>query len=248
MASTQTDNAAVYWLILMTSISSVTTALLYLFQRCCGEFCGNISSVCFQKFASSLELREETFNQVTNLLTFPRMFEQLQLQTFKVIWNHDANAQTGDFVQWGWFRLPSKSHVLRFLAVCGVTHYVYIPSDLNYVVSVGPVNAIAALIDLSNEAATTKLTEAQLDTLRDAFGMGDAWTTADKVCTWWERRFVLFMLTACSMWLGYMWKPVLALIIAATVGGVVACSAARFQELPRRIGGFLTSRVTSRVP
>ena len=86
-------------------------------------------------------------------------------------WNHDANAQTGDFVQWGWFRLPSKSHVLRFLAVCGVTHYVYIPSDLNCVVSVGPANAIAALIDLSNGAVTTRLAETRRDTLRCVFGM-----------------------------------------------------------------------------
>ena len=32
----QTDNAAVYWLILATSISSVTIAILYLFQRLWG--------------------------------------------------------------------------------------------------------------------------------------------------------------------------------------------------------------------
>ena len=245
MASTQNDNAAVYWLILATSISSVTTAILYLFQRCCGQFWSNISSVCFQNFAAVLELREETFNQVTNLLIFPRIFQQLQLQTFKVVWNHDANAQTGDFVQWGWFRLPTKSYLLAFLAVCGVTHYVFIPLDLKSIEIVGPADAIAKLIDLSNVAATTRLTETQLDTLRHAFGMGDAWTKADKVCTPWERRFVFCILSACYMGLGCMLKSRLARIIAAAVGVVAAVVfACRYNEFRARRGSVSYKQLT----
>ena len=222
MGFTQNNDSAVYWLILATSISSITTAVLYLFQKCCGQFWGNIGNVCFQSFAARLELREETFNQVTNLLIFPRLFQQLQLQTFKVIWNHDANAQTGDFVQWGWLRLPTRSYFLTFLAVCGVTHYVYIPFDLKSVAIVGPANAITKLIDLSNVAATTRLTEPQLNTLRCAFGMDNAWTEADKVCTHWERRFVFSMLSMCFMWMGYVLKASLVRIIAVLVGVVVA--------------------------
>ena len=118
------DNAAVYWLILATSISSVTTAILYFFQRCCGNCWSNVGSLCFQRFATLLELRQETFNQVTNLLIFPRIFQQLGLETFKVVWNHDANAQTRDCVQWGWFCLPAKSYFRYVLVVCGFTHYV----------------------------------------------------------------------------------------------------------------------------
>ena len=204
MVSTQNGDAAVYWLILATSISSVTSAILYLLQKCCGECWGNINSVCFQIFAASLELREETFHQVTNLLIIPRIFQQIELHTFKVVWNHDANAQTGDFVQWGWFPLPTKSYLLAFLAVCGVTHYVYIPKNLKSITISGPADAIATLIDLSNEAATTRLTETQLDTLRHKFGMGDSWTEADKVCTLWERRLAFCMLSASCMGLGYM--------------------------------------------
>ena len=183
------DNSPVFWLILATSISSVTTAILYLFQRCCGNCWSNVGSLCFQRFATSLELRAETFNQVTNLLIFPRVFQQLKLLTFKVVWNHDANAQTGDFVQWGWFCLPTKSYFLWFLGVCGFTHYVWIPMDLQSVDIVGPAHGISTLIDLSNVAATTRLTEEQLETLRCSFGMGDSWTRADKICTLWERRF-----------------------------------------------------------
>ena len=214
----QNDNAAIYWLILATSISSVTTALLYLFQRCCGNCWGNIGNVCFQIFATVLELREETFYQVTNLLTFPRIFQQLELQTFKVVWNHDANAQTGDFVQYGWLRLPTKSYVLAFLAVCGVTHYVYIPFDLKSVEIVGPAHAIRTLVDMSNLAATSSLEEAQLETLRHAFGMGGTWTTADKVCRFWERRFAFALVIVSSLWLAYMLLSGLMFFIALMLG------------------------------
>ena len=184
-----------------------------------------------------MELREETFQQVTNLLTYPRLLQELQLKTFKVVGHHDANAQTGDLVQWGWLRLPTRSYFLAFLAVCGVTHYVYIPLDLGRVEIVGPAHAIATLVDLSNAAATTRLTAAQLVTLRDAFGMGDTWTKADKVCTLWERR------AACFMGVSYMglWcilKPSLAagtivslsVILSALVIGlglIIAASAWR---------------------
>ena len=195
----RTDNAAVYWLVLATSISSVTTAILYLFQRCCGNCWRNIGAVCFQRFATSLELREETFKHVTNLVIFPRLFQQLQLETFKVVWHHDANAQTGDFVQWGWFRLPTKSYFLAFLSLCGVTHYVWIPMDLRSFEIVAPAAAIATLVDLSNVAATTRLTVSQIDTLRTAFGMDDTCTQADKVCTLWEKRIALSVLSACYL-------------------------------------------------
>ena len=197
----QNDNAAIYWLILATSISSVTSALLYLFQRCCGNCWGNIGNVWFQFFASSLELREETFYQVTNLLTLPRIFQQLELQTFRVVWNHDANAQTGDFVQYGWLRLPTKSYALAFLAVCGVTHYVYIPFDLKSIEIVGPSTAIQKLIDMSNVAATSSLEEAQLESLRQAFGMGETWTSADQVCVFWERRSAFVLVIVSIGWL-----------------------------------------------
>ena len=43
--------------------------------------------------------------------------------------------------------------------------------DLNSVDIVGPASAIATLIDLSNVAATTRLTVTQIETLRYAFGM-----------------------------------------------------------------------------
>ena len=92
----------------------------------------------------------------------PRIFQQLGLETSKVVCNHDTNAQTEHAIQWDRFRLPSKSFALTFASVCGVTHYVWIPANIASVTIVGPADAIANLIDLSNEAVPTRLTEAQL--------------------------------------------------------------------------------------
>ena len=209
------DNAAIYWLILATCISSVTSALLYLFQRCCGNCWGNIGNVCFQLFANSLDLKQETFYQVTNLFTFPRLFQQMELHTYKVVWNHDANAQTGDFIQYGWLRLPTKSYVLTLMAVCGVTHYVYIPFDLKSVEIVGPAHAIRTLVNMSNLAASAPLTFEQLAMLRQAFGMGNACTAADKVCLYWERRFGFLFMVVFSLWLAYALHLNLVIFVAS---------------------------------
>ena len=176
----QNDNEAIYWLIAATSISSVTSALIYLCQKCCGQCWQNIGNVGFQVFAAWLGLREETLYDVTNLLSIPCIFQQLGLRTFKVVWHHDANAQTGDCVQYGWFRLPTRSYVLSFLALCGITHYVRIPYELKSVEIVGPAGAIRSFIDCSNLAAASSLREAELGALRQAFGIGDTLTVADR--------------------------------------------------------------------
>ena len=151
------DDAAVYWLIIATSISALTSTFLYILGRCCGTCWSNASSVGFQAFAQWLDIREETFHEVTNQMVFPRLLSGLELNSYRVVWHHDANAQTGDSVQRGWMRLPPKSYVLACLAVCGITHYVYIPHDLKTVTIVGPRRAIAALINASNSVSTTPL-------------------------------------------------------------------------------------------
>ena len=146
----QLDNSGVFWLSLVTIVTSLLSTVLYLFQKCCGQCWGNISNVCYQKCAKALKLRQSTLNEVTNLYSLPRIFQQLGLETMQDIWNHDANAQTGDAVQWGWLRLPSKSFALTFACICGITHYVWIPSDIASITIVGPADAIDKLIDFSN--------------------------------------------------------------------------------------------------
>ena len=78
--------------------------------------------------------------------------------------------------------MPTKSFLLSFLEICGVTHYVNISYDLNTIEILGPADAIDTLIDLSNVAATTRLAETELNTLRCQLGMGEEWTRADKIC------------------------------------------------------------------
>ena len=115
-------------------------------------------------------------------------------------------------------RLPTKSYVLTFQAVCGVTHYVYIPFDLKTVEVVGPAEAIRTLVDMSNLAATSSLDEAQLRVLRRAFGFGNTWTTADKKCVLWERRLVLVAVIITTLWVACVVQLRLVSFIAGVLG------------------------------
>ena len=210
------DSVAAYWLVIATSISALTSTALYILGRCCAGFCSNVSSVCFQAFAKRLDIREETFYQVTNLLVIPRLLSNLQMQSYRVVWTHDANAQTGDYVQWGWMRIPSKSWVLSLLSTYGITHYVHIQHDLKTVTIVGPRSAVAALINMSNAASTTSITRSQLNELREAFGLAETHSTqADKICIRWERRVsCCICLCIVDMWLIFgqtqLWLQVFA--------------------------------------
>ena len=218
------DEVAVYWLVIATSISALTSAVLYILGRCCAGFASNVGSVCFQAFAKRLDIREETFNQVTNLLVIPRLLSKLQIRSYRVVWTHDANAQTGDFVQWGWMRIPSKSWVLSLLSTFGVTHYVYVHHDLKTVRIVGPRIAVAALVDMSNVASTTSLTQGQLRELREAFGLDETHTTeADKRCMQWQRRVsCCTCLCMVDLWLIFgrttFWLQVVAGSVQIVIG------------------------------
>ena len=217
---------AAYWLVIATSISALTSTALYILGRCCSGLCSNIGSVCFQAFAKRLDIREETFYQVTNLLVIPRLLAELQMQSYRVAWTHDANAQTGDFVQWGWMRIPSKSWVLSLLSTCGITHYVHIKHDLKTVTIVGPRRAVAALIDMSNAASTTSITRSQLNELREAFGMAKTHTTqADKICRQWERRVsCCICLCTVDLWLIFGQTKVWLQVFAGSMPIVIGLS------------------------
>ena len=116
----------------------------------------------------------------------------LGIHSARMVWLHDANAQTNDCVQWGWFRLPTRSHLLYFLALCGITHYAYIPHDLSSLHIVGPRTGISTLVQMSNLAATQRLSTIHLQELRSSFGMvEDTYTTADQICCKIERQLAV---------------------------------------------------------
>ena len=198
MASAHDDSGTIYYVVCMGIMTTCVTSFLFLCQKCCGVICANIGSVFFQLLAERLDLYEEDFKETTNLNAIPRIFDQLGLRTRRRVWMHEANAQTGDGQQWGWLRLPTKSYWLKFLSVCSVTHYVYIPHHLTDVCGVGPTKFFQTLINMSNASTTAELSEEQLESLRRELGIGDAWTQADMICTLWERRILCScMLVVC---------------------------------------------------
>ena len=161
-------------------------------QRCCGHFAENLKALSFQKMGRLLDIREDTFHTVTNIYSLPRLLGDLGIHSARMVWLHDANAQTNDCVQWGWFRLPTRSHLLYFLALCGITHYAYIPHDLSSFHIVGPRTGISTLVQMSNLAATQRLSPIHLQELRSSFGMvEDTYTTADQICCKIERQLAV---------------------------------------------------------
>ena len=139
-----------------------------------------------------LDIREDTFHTVTNIYSLPRLLGDLGIHSARMVWLHDANAQTNDCVQWGWFRLPTRSYLLYFLALCGITHYAYIPHDLSSLHIVGPRTGISTLVQMSNLAATQRLSTIHLQELRSSFGMvEDTYTTADQICCKIERQLAV---------------------------------------------------------
>ena len=183
---------AIYWLVIATSISGITSSCLFMLQRGCGHFAENLKALSFQKMGRLLDIREDTFHTVTNIYSLPRLLGDLGIHSARMVWLHDANAQTNDCVQWGWFRLPTRSHLLYFLALCGITHYAYIPHDLSSFHIVGPRTGISTLVQMSNLAATQRPSTIHLQELRSSFGMvEDTYTTADQICCKIERQLAV---------------------------------------------------------
>ncbi len=121
---------------------------------------------------------------------------------------HDANAQTQDYVQWGYARLPSRSFTIGMLALCHITHYVYITMDLDSIEIVAPKKAVKVLITVSsaNNVKNEGIPDAaQLHDLKTAFGILAEHTTADSVCLTWEKRF-LIILYGIVCFVGLLWE------------------------------------------
>ena len=185
------DDNAVYWLILGTGISTLVSAVFYIIQGACSQVLHNLRAHCWQYLASRLDVRAESFEKLSNGVVYPRILQQLGLNSYKVIYLHDANAQTGDCVQWGWMRLPTKSWMLTFLSFSGVSHYAYIHHDLRSMEIVGPAAGIRALVAVSSTAATSRLAPEDLTFLKEAMGMGESMTHADRSCVQWEKCFLV---------------------------------------------------------
>ena len=172
------------------------------FRTCRAAFArisGNIYAENLRKLRACLGVVGNRHNSTTNWEVLPRIFKELGLFTRDIEYKHDANAQNGDGVQYGWHRLPCKSRLLAFFAYLEITHYVDMPSNGKPIYVVGPQDAVDLLIQCANESMTSKLSRSQKRALRKEFGMGPHLSKADQLCLAHERRILLgsYLVSVC---------------------------------------------------
>ena len=106
------------------------TTVLHICLHCFGT-CGSICESSLFSFCSrTLDIRSDRLWQVRNIHVIPRILHALDVKTGCVVWSHEANAATGNNVQWGYHRLPSKSWLISLLSFFSITHYVDVPYNL----------------------------------------------------------------------------------------------------------------------
>jgi len=187
----------VQWLLITTGVLGI----LHSIKQCFAAYWHIQSALLWARVGKALDLRADSFDSSTNLYAFPRILEQLGLRTMKVKWLHDSNVQTEDYLQWGWMRLPCRSLFLHILARWGVSHYVYIPEAVDVIYITGPIPFLQLLNGYASQAMTRPLDEAQLDALRCSLGLTGTLTTADRICSSWERRCLIAILMLFAVWL-----------------------------------------------
>ena len=77
--------------------------------------CKTCANTIFLTMSTSLKLRRWA-DHIDNLEVMPRIFKELGLFTRNSRFKWDANTKRDDGMQYGWHRIPSKSHFLRFCA------------------------------------------------------------------------------------------------------------------------------------
>ena len=160
------------------------TTVLHICLHCFGT-CGSICESSLFSFCSrTLDIRSDRLWQVRNIHVIPRILHALDVKTGCVVWSHEANAATGNNVQWGYHRLPSKSWLISLLSFFSITHYVDVPYNLKEIKIVGPVDATIELIRLSQELGSNDPVDfADLNPLKYKLGIGPGNNTkADKIC------------------------------------------------------------------
>ena len=197
------EQSDIWWLVVGTITGAVTSALLHCVAEIFSKCKSTIQETTFQYLAKRFDLAEHTFKNMTNSATIPRLLEQLDLRTYKYMWLHEANAAANDSVQHGYIRLPTKSIVCKFLAICHISHYIWISSDLQSIHIVAPSVSVTALIKISNQAATRRMTSQEERSLKATFGCDAFVTDVDATFIRYERVTLLTLscIGACCTFL-----------------------------------------------
>ena len=155
-------NQNVQWLMLGSMFSLFSSALWYCWHRCYS----GLRSCVFQFVAHKFDLAEHKFG-TNNIVVITRLLKQIGLDTKRYVWQHDANAETGDSMMVGMIRLPTRSWFMWSLALLEITHYIYISDDGRELIFIGPCEVKESLLRLANVSANRKATESELQQLQE---------------------------------------------------------------------------------
>ena len=153
------------WL-LIGSVFSVGTFFLWFVW---GRFTRSIHGCLFQFLSEKFNLSEHRFSNVSNLVAITKILNLMGLGTNRYLWQHDANAATGDAMMVGYIRLPTRSWLRWSVAILGISHYIWISDDASEITIVGPSGSVDALLRVSNLSAHREATDAELERVRMAF-------------------------------------------------------------------------------
>ena len=206
------------WYAIGIFVRVLTPSGLYLWNCCCGNVCGGLHSWLFMLVAEKFDVEEHRFDGVSNLGAMSRILRQAGLRTGRHRWNHDANADSGDNIQVGTIRFPTKSYCLWSLALLGITHYIWMKDDGSVIVITGPREAVNVLIRMSNSAVNRQATEAQIAELIAVLGDGPM----ELKCRLLDRVLVGALSSILAFILGFSHSTDLQII--GVVCGFVGCS------------------------
>jgi hypothetical protein len=211
----------VSWYAVGIFFSLLTPSLLYVWNGCCGNACSGLHSLLFKIVAERFYVEEHRFDGVGNLGAMSRVLRQAGLRTGRHRWNHDANADSGDSVQVGTVRLPTKSYSLWLLALLGITHYIWMKDDGSVIVMTAPRDAVDVLVRISNSAVNRQATDAEITELMSVFVDGPM----EEKCRLLDRLLAATALGIAALFLGFsrsMYLNVIGLLVGAP-GGAAIC-------------------------
>ena len=182
------------WLAIGGIFSVGTSALWFIWVR----FSRNIQSSIFQFVSEKFNISEHRFSNVSNIVAITRILKLLGLCTNRYLWQHDANADTGDAMMVGYIQLPTRTWFLWSVAMLGISHYIWIKGDATEIVIVGCTESVAALLRVSNVSANRRATDAELEGLRATFGLRSMRNSNEAKCMCLERLIGLSVLSALA--------------------------------------------------
>ena len=162
-----------YWLVAGTILGTISSGLVYMATSALRGFRDTVHNQVFLFICRRYNFAEHRLKNTTNITTIPRILFRIGLRSHRYIWHHDANADAGDAVQWGFLSIPTHSWGIYLLSLFHVSHYIHIDMNLSYIDIVGPQRAVNDLIRLSNSTNNKPISDSELLEVKTSFGLSD---------------------------------------------------------------------------